>query len=117
MYVKVNKDAEADPNVKTEAARWFKSMEDGEESALKNWRVWRELSVKKYEEQYDRLNVHFDVYNGESMVGKEWQDKALERLNEMGLISDADGAKIVDLTKWKLQSAVVRKKGERNFIP
>ncbi|KAG6890769.1 hypothetical protein C0992_012742 [Termitomyces sp. T32_za158] len=110
VYVRVNKDAEADPNVKTEAARWFKRMEDGDESALKNWRVWRELSVKKYEEQYDRLNVHFDVYNGESMVGKEWQDKALERLNEMGLISDADGAKIVDLTKWKLQSAVVRKK-------
>ncbi|KAG6837617.1 hypothetical protein H0H93_006138 [Arthromyces matolae] len=110
VYVKVNKDAESNPEVKVEAAKWFKRMEDGDESALKNWRVWRELSVKKYEEQYDRLNVHFDVYNGESMVGKEWQDKALDRLNEMGLISDADGAKIVDLQKWKLGSAVVRKK-------
>ncbi|KAG5634749.1 hypothetical protein H0H81_000903 [Sphagnurus paluster] len=110
VYVKVNKDAEADPNVKVEAAKWFKRMEDGDESALANWRVWRELSIKKYEEQYERLNVKFDVYNGESMVGKEWQDKALERLNEMGLITDADGAKIVDLAKWKLGSAVVRKK-------
>ncbi|KAG6919701.1 hypothetical protein DXG01_002647 [Tephrocybe rancida] len=110
VYVKVNKEAEADPNVKVEAAEWFKRMEDGEESALANWRVWRELSVKKYEEQYERLNVKFDVYNGESMVGKVWQDKALDRLNEMGLISDAEGAKIVDLAKWKLGSAVVRKK-------
>ncbi|GLB42850.1 putative arginyl-tRNA synthetase [Lyophyllum shimeji] len=110
VYVKVNKDAESDPNVKAEAAKWFKRMEDGDESALVNWRNWRELSVKKYEEQYDRLNVHFDIYNGESMVGKEWQDKALERLNEMGLITDAEGAKIVDLAKWKLGSAVVRKK-------
>ncbi|KAG5645324.1 hypothetical protein DXG03_006513 [Asterophora parasitica] len=111
VYVKVNKEAESDPNVKVEAAKWFKRMEDGEEDALANWRVWRELSIKKYEEQYDRLNVVFDVYNGESMVGKEWQEKALGRLNEMGLISDADGAKIVDLAKWKLGSAVVRKKG------
>jgi len=95
--------------------------------------VWRELSVKKYEEEYERLNVKFDVYLGESMVGKEWQDKALEKLEEMGLISDAkgehlklvsnvndkteltsyfEGAKLVDLEKWKLGKAVLRKAGE-----
>ncbi|KII87970.1 hypothetical protein PLICRDRAFT_111845 [Plicaturopsis crispa FD-325 SS-3] len=110
IYVKVNADAAADPSVKEEAARWFKRMEEGDESALKNWRVWRALSVKKYEEEYERLNVKFDVYTGESQVGKEWQDKALERLDEMGLISDVDGAKLVDLEKWKLGKAVLRKK-------
>ncbi|KAF9466749.1 hypothetical protein BDZ94DRAFT_1186902 [Collybia nuda] len=110
VYVKVNKDAEADPKVKAEAALWFKRMEDGDESALKNWRVWREMSIKKYAEEYQRLNVEFDIYNGESMVGKEWQDKALQRLEEMGLISDVDGAKLVDLEKWKLGKAVLRKK-------
>lgn len=114
VYVQVNKDAAEDPNVKAEAAKWFRRMEDGDESALKNWRVWRELSVKKYAEEYERLNVHFDVYNGESMVGKEWQDKALERLDEMGLISDSDGAKLVDLEKWKLGKAVLRKKGAQH---
>lgn len=111
VYVKVNKEAEADPNVKVEASKWFKRMEDGDESALANWRVWRELSIKKYEEQYERLNVQFDIYNGESMVGREWQDKALDRLNELGLISDVDGAKLVALEKWKLGTAVLRKKG------
>ena len=110
VYVSINKDAESDPAVKTAAAAWFKRMEDGDEDALKNWRVWRELSVKKYKEEFERLNVHFDVYTGESKVGKKWQDYALERLNEMGLISDADGAKLVDLEKWKLGKAVLRKK-------
>jgi hypothetical protein len=86
-------------------------MEDGDDDALKNWRVWRELSVKKYAEEYERLNVHFDVYTGESKVGKRWQDYALERLTEMGLISDVEGAKLVDLEKWKLGKAVLRKKG------
>ncbi|PBK72242.1 arginyl-tRNA synthetase [Armillaria solidipes] len=110
IYVKINKDAEANPEVKAEAGKWFKRMEDGDEAALTNWRVWRELSVKKYAEEYDRLNVKFDVYTGESMVGKEWQDKAQARLEDMGLITDADGAKIVDLEKWKLGKAVLRKK-------
>lgn len=109
VYVKVSKDADSDPNVKVEAAQWFKRMEDGDESALANWRVWREMSVKKYTEEYERLNVSFKVYTGESEVGKEWQDRALERLEEMGLISDADGAKLVDLEKWKLGKAVLRK--------
>ncbi|KAF9226346.1 arginyl-tRNA synthetase [Gyrodon lividus] len=109
VYVKVTKDAEADPNVKIEAAKWFKRMEDGDESALANWREWRELSINKYIEEYERLNISFDRYTGESEVGKEWMDKAVERLDQLGLISDAKGAKLVDLEKWKLGKAVLRK--------
>ncbi|KAH9968508.1 hypothetical protein BGW80DRAFT_1461893 [Lactifluus volemus] len=110
IYVNINKDADSDPGVKAAAAAWFKRMEDGDEDALRNWRVWRELSVKKYEEEYDRLNVHFDIYTGESKVGKKWQDYALQRMDEMGLLIDVDGMKLVDLEKWKLRQAVLRKK-------
>jgi len=87
-------------------------MEDFEPEALENWKVWRELSVKKYEQEYDRLNVHFDVYTGESAVKQESIDKALEKLEEMGLIEDSDGAKLINLEKWKLGKAVVRKRGK-----
>lgn len=110
VYVKINKDAEADPQVRTDAAAWFRRMEDLEPEALENWKVWRELSVKKYEEEYDRLNVHFDAYTGESVVKQESMDKALERLNEMGLIEESDGAKLINLEKWKLGKAIVRKR-------
>lgn len=111
VYVKVNADAEKDPKVKEEAAAWFKRMEDGDESALANWRVWRELSIKKYEGEYARLNVHFDVYTGESEVKPEYQALAFQKLEEKGLIADVDGAKMVDLEKYKLGKAVVRKRG------
>lgn len=112
VYVKVSKEADTDPNVKVEAAQMFKRMEDGDESVLANWREWRELSIAKYIEEYDRLNVYFDRYMGESEVGKEWMDTAIERLGELGLISDANGAKLVDLEKWKLGKAVLRKAGK-----
>ncbi|KAF8696470.1 hypothetical protein AX14_001571 [Amanita brunnescens Koide BX004] len=99
VYVKVNRDAETDPNVKVKAAKWFKRMEDGDESALKNWRVWRELSIRKYEEEYDRLNVKFDHYTGESQVDQEWMDKAVERADGMGLISDVEDGTSIYLTR------------------
>jgi arginyl-tRNA synthetase len=111
IYVQISKDAAEDPSVKAAAAAWFARMEAGEDAALANWRRWRTLSARKYTEEYARLNVRFDVYTGESEVGREWQDKALARLDELGLIADADGAKIVDLEKFKLQKAVLRKKG------
>jgi arginyl-tRNA synthetase len=111
VYVKINKDAATDPSVKVAAAKFFRRMEDRDESALANWRAWRELSVRKYKEEYARLNVVFDEYTGESMIGQEWQDKALQRLDEMGLITDVDGMKLVDLEQWKLGKAVLRKKG------
>lgn len=111
VYVKVSKDADTDPNVKVEAARMFKRMEDGDEDVLAHWREWRNLSISKYIEEYDRLNVSFDRYTGESEVGKQWMDRAVERLDELGLISDANGAKLVDLEKWKLGKAVLRKAG------
>ena len=86
-------------------------MEDGDETALADWRMWRELSVKKYENDYDRLNVHFDVYTGESQVSRQSQDAALTHLEQLGLIEDKEGAKLINLTKYKLERAVVRKKG------
>jgi len=110
VYVKINAEAEQNPEIKAEAAGWFKRMEDGDEAALSNWRVWRALSVRKYEEEYARLNVHFDVYTGESEVTKESQDIALKRLEEMGLIDEHEGAKLVNLEKFKLGKAVIRKK-------
>ena len=43
-------------------------MEDGDESALKHWRNWREMSIEKYKQEYEGLNVAFDIYSGESQV-------------------------------------------------
>ncbi|KAF8331282.1 arginyl-tRNA synthetase [Cantharellus anzutake] len=110
VYVKINNDASTDESVLDKAREHFRQMEDGGESALKQWRIWRDYSIEKYREEYGRLNVSFDVYSGESQVSLESQSAPLERLEKMGLISEEKGAKLVDLTQWKLEKAVVRKK-------
>jgi len=111
IYVKINKESDDDPKVKADAASWFKRMEDGDEEALKQWHGWQELSVKKYREAYDQLNIKFDLYTGESNVGKESMDKVLVHLEDMGLISQRQGALEIDLGRWGLKTPIVRKTG------
>ncbi|KAI0823467.1 arginyl-tRNA synthetase [Trametes gibbosa] len=110
IYVKINAEADQDPTIREQAAAWFKRMEDGDEEALKNWRVWRELSVNKYIQEYAGLNVQFDVYTGESEVPQASMDKALKQLQALDLIEEDNGALRVNLEKHKLGKAVVRKR-------
>lgn len=72
--------------------------------------------MEKYREEYARLNVAFDVYLGESQVGAKSMNESLARLETMGLITENEGAKVVDLEKYKLGKAVVRKKGKHISI-
>ncbi|KAI9263420.1 hypothetical protein BDA99DRAFT_510147 [Phascolomyces articulosus] len=109
VYVQINRDAEADPTIHDEARAYFKKMEDGEEEALALWRRFRDLSIVKYKEVYGRLNIHFDVYSGESQVG-DGMARAMKQLEESGLLEDSEGAKIIDLTKYKMEKAVVQKR-------
>ncbi|CAE6411455.1 unnamed protein product [Rhizoctonia solani] len=109
VYVKINADATTDESVHDAARAYFKRMEDGDESALQNWRRWRDLSIEKYKEEYARLNIAFDVYSGESQVGANTIKVAVDRLKEMGLVSESKGAQVIDLEKFKLGKAVIQK--------
>lgn len=84
----------------------------GDAEAHGLWSRFRDLSIERYKETYARLNIHYDVYSGESQVKTESMTEAVVRLQEMGVVVEKDGALVADLTKYKLEKAVVRKKGE-----
>ncbi|KAJ2406580.1 arginyl-tRNA synthetase [Coemansia sp. RSA 2526] len=100
--------AAAGPTIQDQARAYFKSMEDGDESALALWQRFRTLSIEKYKQIYARLGVHFDVYSGESQVG-EGMSRAIQMLTDTGLLIEDKGAKLVDLTEHKLGKALVQK--------
>ncbi|THH04283.1 hypothetical protein EW145_g5637 [Phellinidium pouzarii] len=93
VYVAVNKDSKAEeerggPEVTNEkASAVFRAMEDGDEKTLALWSRFRELSIKAYELVYARLNVHFDVYSGESQVETAQIHATLAKLKEKNLLS------------------------------
>lgn len=64
----------------------------------------------KYRETYARLNIHFDLYSGESQVSHASQKAAMDRLEELKIAEESEGALIVDLGKYKLEKTIVRKK-------
>ncbi|KAG8718475.1 hypothetical protein FRC08_005208 [Ceratobasidium sp. 394] len=109
VYVKINADANDDESVHDAARAYFKRMEDGDESALANWRRWRDLSIEKYKEEYGRLNIAFDVYWGESQVGADSLKAVVQKLQDLGLVSESKGAELIDLEQYKLGKAVIRK--------
>ncbi|KAG5734241.1 Arginyl-tRNA synthetase, cytoplasmic, partial [Termitomyces sp. T112] len=70
-----------------EAKALFRKMEQGDEEFLALWRRFRALSIKAYEQVYERLNVHFDVYSGESQVSAEGIAGVMRTLKEKGLLT------------------------------
>ena len=115
VYVRVNQDMEAEKlegsqATEDEARLFFRNLEEGDQSAHTLWSRFRDLSIERYKQTYARLNIHFDVYSGESQVKTESMTEAITTLQEMGVVIEKDGALIADLTKYKLEKTVVRKK-------
>ncbi|KAI7856611.1 arginyl-tRNA synthetase, partial [Circinella umbellata] len=109
VYVKINQEAENDPGIDRLANDYFKRMEEGDENVLKQWRLFRELSIESYASIYKRLNIVFEVYSGESQV-EEFIPKVHAKLKEKGLLSKtSDGAHVIDLEQYQLDKAIVQR--------
>ena len=107
-YVRFHEEDVNNPELDEEAREWFKKLEDGDEEALKLWKWFREESLKKFTEVYDRLNITFDSYNGEAFYNDK-MDEITDLLQEKGLLKESQGAEIVDLEKYDLNPALIRK--------
>ncbi|QMW41899.1 hypothetical protein G4B11_005223, partial [Aspergillus flavus] len=94
------------------AIKYFKRMCEGDEEALGLWKKFRDLSIIKYQASFARLNIHYDVYAGESQIKNESMKEVENMTKEKRVSEVSDGAVLVDLTKYskKLSKAIVRKK-------
>jgi arginyl-tRNA synthetase len=84
----------------------------GDPQALAQWSRFRDLSIVKLKEVYEKLNIHFDVFWGESQVSTDSMDRAIKVVQDKNLTCEDRGALLVDLTKFKMDRAIVRKGGE-----
>ncbi|ORY29670.1 hypothetical protein BCR39DRAFT_531576 [Naematelia encephala] len=122
VYVRINQDRQAetdrfnageeiDPEttVHALAKKVFKDMEDGEPKAIARWKRFRDLSIEKLKQTYAELNIKFDVYWGESQVAAESMERAIRIVQEKNLVVEDRGALLVDLERYKLEKAIIRK--------
>ena len=71
-------------------------LQHKEEPYYSIWKDIRDLSVNKIKEEYAKLNVSFDLYNGES-DSQGYIPRVFEILNSKNLIKLSEGAQIVEV--------------------
>ncbi|MGT2933682.1 arginine--tRNA ligase [Streptococcus catagoni] len=108
LYVRINAEAEEKPELDKEARLWFKKLEDGDQEAWDLWKWFRDESLVEFNRIYEKLNIHFDFYHGEAFYNDK-MDQGLEILESKNLLKDSKGAKIVDLEKYDLPPALIKK--------
>lgn len=108
IYVKFHDEAETDPSLEDEARAWFKKLEDGDEETIALWKWFREESLKEFNKVYDMLEVSFDSLNGEAFYNDK-MNEVVDLLAEKNLLKEDQGAEIVDLSKYDLNPALIRK--------
>lgn len=108
LYVRFHKEAEEKPELDNDAREWFKKLEDGDQEAQDLWKWFREESLKEFNYIYERLNITFDSFNGEAFYNDKMQE-VIDLLEEKNVLTVNDGATIVDLEKYNLNPALIKK--------
>lgn len=109
LYVKFHEEAEKDPTYEDDARAWFKKLEDNDAEAYELWSWFREVSLKEFDRVYGMLDVHFDSYAGESFYSDK-MPAALTEMREKGIMTNSEGAEIVDLEPYGMPPALITKK-------
>jgi len=108
LYVRFHEEAELDPTLDDKGRAWFKKLEDGDAEAVRLWEWFRSESLKEFNRVYDLLGVTFDSYNGEAFYNDK-MDIVVDMLEDANLLKVDNGATIVDLEKYDLPPALIKK--------
>lgn len=109
IYVQFSDEAKKNPALEDEAREELKKLQLGDEDNQKLWKEFIDISLKEYNKIYDRLDVNFDYYYGESFYN-DMMPSVLEELKEKGIAREDQGALVVFFENDKLPPAIVQKK-------
>ncbi|MDR0299759.1 MAG: arginine--tRNA ligase [Streptococcaceae bacterium] len=108
LYVQINAEAKENPEVDDEGRAWFLKMEQGDAEALRIWKWFSDVSLLEFNRIYDKLGVTFDFFTGESFYSDK-MDGIVETLESKNLLQESKGALVVDLEKYNLNPALIKK--------
>lgn len=108
IYVKFENESKKSESLIVEAREWFVKMEQNDPEALEIWNWFKDISMVEFERIYDLLGISFDSYLGESF----YRDKVpalVEKLKEMKLLVESQGAQVIDLEKYDMPPCLITK--------
>ena len=108
LYVRFHAEAETDKALEAEGRAWFKKIEDGDGRALEIFGKFKDITLKEVKRVYEKLGVEFDSYAGESFYNDKMQP-VIDELNEKGLLTQSDGAMVVNLDEYGMPPCLILK--------
>jgi len=109
LYVLFHEEADKNPELEDDARAWFHKMELGDEEALSIWKWFFDISLEEFKRTYKLMGMEFDHYTGESFY-RDKTDDVVKELTEKGLLTESEGAKIVDLSEYDMAPCLILKK-------
>ncbi|NTU30354.1 arginine--tRNA ligase [Brevibacillus sp. HB1.1] len=108
LYVRFHEEVENDSTLEDQGREWFKKLEDGDEEAQHLWKWFRDESLKEFMKIYDLMNVAFDSTHGEAFYNDK-MDRVVTLLEEKGLLTESDGAMVVNLDEYNMPPCLIKK--------
>ncbi len=98
IYPAANAKANEDPAFKQRAQEATYKLQNGYEPYMAIWRHIMNVSLADLRKNYDNLDVHFDMWKGESDA-EPFIPPLIKDLQEKGLARESDGALVVDIAQ------------------
>ncbi len=108
IYVRFHEEAEKHPELNDEARDYFRKLEEGDGETTTLWQYFRDISLVEFKRVYDMLGVKFDSYNGEAFYSDK-MDEVVDILRGKGLLTESDGAQVVDLSELDIPPCIILK--------
>lgn len=108
IYVKFHDEAQTNQELQEEGRMYFKKLEEGDKEATDLWERFKDLSLKEFNNIYSLLGVDFDSWAGESFYNNK-MDVVVNELEEKGLLTKSNGAKVVMLDEYNMPPCIVVK--------
>ena len=108
LYVRASQEAKDDPTFAEEGRQWFQRLETGDEEARQHWRWFVDVSLTEFQKVYDLLGVSFEHTLGESYF-ETYIDDVIGELQSKELVTESDGALIVDLSAYDMPPFLLKK--------
>lgn len=118
VYPFASQRSKSDEAFRALAHRATYELQNGRPGYIALWKEILRVSVADLKKSYDRLNVSFDLWYGESDSDR-YVSALMERLESKGLLRESDGALVVDIAteedREPMPPVIVRKSDNSNI--